>query len=140
MRSLTARCGFGGSGEGVAGCLQIVGNCLVFVEAKEAGIGADKALVEDATGQLVEFILLQRLKHADSDLGGDGNLLQGDVALFALLFQFLTKGRQTSLPLSPDGFYSVEKQSHRPFQSFPAGRGGCRELQIPRSARDDKLK
>jgi hypothetical protein len=76
---------------------------LIFVEANEAGISSDKASVEDAPRQLVEVILFQCLEHADSDLGGDGNLLQRDLALFALLFQFCTKGWQASLPLSPDG-------------------------------------
>src|SRR6266404_6939627 len=131
-RSLSTGCGFRRSGKGVAGSLQIIGNGLIFVQAKEAGIGTDKTFVEDATGQLVEFILLQRFKHADSDLGGDGNLLQCDVALFALQFQFLTKGRQTSLPLSPDGFYSVEKQSHshsRALRETGGGRRERRELQ-----------
>ena len=88
---------------GVAGSLQVVGNGLIFVEANAAGVGADEALVEDASGQLVELILFQRLQHAGPDLGGGGNLLQCDFALLALQFQFFAKGRQPNLSLSPDG-------------------------------------
>ena len=90
-------------GRGVAGSQQVFGNGLIFVQANAAGIGADKALVEDASRQLVELIFFQGPQHARPDLGGVGNLLQCDLALFALLFQFFAKGRQTSLSLSLDG-------------------------------------
>ena len=36
-----------------------IGNGLVFVEAQMAGVGADKALIEDAAGKLVEVVLLE---------------------------------------------------------------------------------
>ena len=97
------RSGFCRNGRDVAGSLQVFGNGLIFVESNAARIGADEALVEDAPGQLVELIFFQGLQHARPDLGGDRNLLQCDLALFALQFQSFAKGRQTSLPLSPDG-------------------------------------
>src|ERR1700723_3668 len=84
----------------VAGGLQVVGNYLIFVEADAAGVSAHETLIKDASRQLIEFILFQRLQHAGANFGGGGNLLQRDVALFALLFQFFTKGRQPSLSLS----------------------------------------
>jgi len=101
--SVFPRCDFRGNGRGVAGSFEVIGNGLIFVEANEAGIGADEALVEDAAGQLVEFIFFQGLQHAGADFGGDGDFLERDLALFALQFQFFAKGRQTSLPLSLDG-------------------------------------
>jgi hypothetical protein len=101
-RSVFAHCDFRGNGRGVAGSFEVLGNGLIFIEANEAGIGADKALIEDASGQLIEPILFQCLQHARADLGGAGNLLQCDLALLALQFQFFAKGRQTSLPLLLD--------------------------------------
>ncbi len=97
------RFGFCGNGREVAGRLQVFGNGLIFVEANETRIGANEAFVENASGQLAEVILFQRLQHAGADFGGDGNLLQCDLAFLALLFQSFAKGRQSSLPLSPDG-------------------------------------
>src|SRR5208282_4215103 len=70
---------------GVTGSLQVFNNGLIFVEANETRIGADEAFVENAPGQLAEVILFQRLQHAGPDLGGEGNLLQCDLALLALL-------------------------------------------------------
>ena len=87
---------------GITRSLQVVGYSLILVEANETRISADKAFVEDASRQLVELVFFQRLQHAGADLGGDGNLLEGDLALLALLFQFFAKGRQTSLSLSLD--------------------------------------
>lgn len=82
----------------LAGCFQIVGNGLFFVEADAAGIGANESFVEDTAGQLAELVLFERLKHARSNLRGGGNLLQGDGALFAFALQFFAKGRQGTLP------------------------------------------
>lgn len=88
---------------GIAGRLEIISDCLIFIEANEARISADKSFVENASGQLVELVFFQRLQHAGTDFSGDGNLLECDLALLALLFQFFAKGRQTSLSLSLDG-------------------------------------
>ena len=121
-RSALAGGDFRRHGRRVAGSLQILGNGLVFIEAEAAGIGADKALVEDASRQLVELIFLQRLQHAGADLSGAGNLLQGDLALFAFLFQFFAKGRQPSLSLSLDGErnFTLSRSGIIGVWSFPA--------------------
>ena len=89
--------GFGSGGRGIAGGLQVFGDGLIFVEANAPRVGANESLIEDASGQLVELILLQRLQHAGADFGGDGNLLQRDFALLAFLSQLFAKGGQTSL-------------------------------------------
>jgi hypothetical protein len=90
--SVFASFDFDGNWRGVAGGQQIVGNRLIFIEAHKARIGADEALIEDASRQLAELIFFQSLQHAGADLGGDGNLLQRDLALFALQLQFFAKG------------------------------------------------
>ena len=59
---------------------------LIFVEAYAAGVSADEAPIKDASRQLVELILLERLEKAGANFGGGGNLLESDVALLALLF------------------------------------------------------
>ena len=116
---------------------QVVGNGLIFVEANATGIGADEALVEDAPRQLVELILFQRLQHARPDFGGAGNLLQRDFALFALQLQFFAKGRQPSLPLSPDGERNSTLSGSK-IIDYSVGtepRASSRELRAKRAAR-----
>ena len=80
----------------VAGGFQVVGDSLVFINAEGAGVGADKSLVENAAGELAEFFLLQGLEHAGADLGGGGNLLERDFALFAFELEFFAEGRQVA--------------------------------------------
>src|SRR6266852_1678666 len=92
---------FGGGA--FSGGFQVVGHRLVFVHSHMLGIGAHKAFVEYAAGQLVEFFFFQSLQHAHSDFGGEGNLLQRDGTFFALELQFFAKGRQAILPSGSDG-------------------------------------
>jgi hypothetical protein len=46
------------------------------------GVCADEALVEHAARQVTEVVLLQRVQVAEVDLGGLGDLAQGDLPQF----------------------------------------------------------
>lgn len=74
--------------------LKIIGDGLLFVESDDAGVGADKSLVEDAAGQLGEFVFFKGLQHPRADFGGLGNLVKSDFALLALAPQIFAEGRQ----------------------------------------------
>ena len=69
-----------------------IGDSLVLVDTQMAGIGADETLVEDASGKLVEVVLLECGQEAGADLGGDGDVVQRDLALFPLPLQPCPKG------------------------------------------------
>lgn len=55
----------------------------VFVQTEAAEVAAKDAAVEDAAGEQVEALVLKGAEVADADLGGLGDLLQGDAGFFA---------------------------------------------------------
>jgi hypothetical protein len=57
-----------------------------------AGIGADKALIEDAAGKLIEAVFFNGGQETGADLGGHSNLVQRDLALFPFPLQSCPKG------------------------------------------------
>jgi hypothetical protein len=65
---------------------------LLFIESKIFCVGADKTFVEDATGKFGEVFVLQGMEHARADLGGFGDLLDGDSAHLALALHSLAEG------------------------------------------------
>ena len=58
----------------------VLGQDLVRIEADGPGVGADDALDEESARHEVEAVVLQGLQVAGDDLGGRGDLLDGDVA------------------------------------------------------------
>lgn len=67
---------------------EIVADCFLGVDADLAGVGADETLVENATGELVEALLFQRLEHAGADFSGVRNGFKRNAALLALFAEF----------------------------------------------------
>ncbi len=101
---MAARTGVSSGGSfGQAGCAggHEIGNGLVFVDAQMAGVGADKPFVEDAAGKLIEVVLLEGDQEAGTDLGGDRDVVQRDLALFPLPFQPCPKGFHLGRLLPP---------------------------------------
>jgi hypothetical protein len=77
---------------------QIVGYGLFFVEANLAGVGADKAFVENAAGKLVKMFVFDGTQHARTDFRGGGDGVERDTTLLALFAQFFSKRTQDGLP------------------------------------------
>ena len=71
---------------------EIIGDGFFFVETDLAGVGADKAFVEDAAGELVEMLVLNGAEHAGADFGGGGDGVERDATLLALLAKFFPEG------------------------------------------------
>jgi|ERR1700676_4126349 len=111
------RYGVGAGGRGISRSLQVIGNGLFFVQTEDAGVSPNESFIKNAARQLVELILFERPQHPSPDFSGDGDLLQRDIALLTLKFQFFAKGRQTKSPASRGRrwikFYPAEKQEHR---------------------------
>lgn len=76
---------------------EVVGDGFFFVEADLAGVGAHEALIEDATGKLVEVFVLESAQHAGADLGGAGDSLERNAALLALIAKFFSERSQGRL-------------------------------------------
>src|SRR5262245_14172462 len=74
----------------------VVGNSAVFVDAEKARVGADKSLIEDTTGQLVEMFTFQRFQMAPRNLGRFGNFIQGDAAHLSFAPQPIPKNTHGS--------------------------------------------
>ena len=64
-----------------AGGELVFGNRLGFVNSNRTGVGLNKAFVEDPAGKLVEVFFLDGEQEAGADLGGQGDLLERDLAL-----------------------------------------------------------
>jgi len=58
---------------------------FIVVQAEMFGVGANKALVENATGELVEMFLFDGPQHAGTDFGDVGDVLERDAFLLALI-------------------------------------------------------
>jgi len=97
------RCQFGFRCRRVARSQQVVGDRLVLIESDRACVGANKALVENASGQLAELFFLERLEHTRSDFGGGRNLVERDFSLLSFQLQFFAEGWQRGVSLSLDG-------------------------------------
>ena len=50
------------------------------------GVGANKPLIKDAAGELIELVRLEGDQEARGDFGGDGDVVKRDFALFPLPF------------------------------------------------------
>lgn len=84
------RFGSGGLAGGGVGT-EIAVRPILLIEAEGAGVAADDAFVEDATGKLAEAFLFQRQEVVPADFGDRGNLFQRDAAGNPLHAQFFTK-------------------------------------------------
>ena len=49
-----------------------------------AGVSADKSLIKDTAGKLVEMVLFNGAQESGADLGGDRDVVQRDLALLPL--------------------------------------------------------
>src|SRR5208337_6953 len=58
------------------GSVQIVGNCLVLINAEVLGISANITFVEDAAGKLIELFLFQCPKQTRPNLCGSGDFVE----------------------------------------------------------------
>jgi len=61
----------------------VFGDKAIFVEAEEAGDGADEAAIEDAAGELVPLVAFEGFEEAGADACGGGDFLEGDAAHFS---------------------------------------------------------
>ena len=71
-------------GRRLVGRVQVIGNCLFFVDAEVPGVGANITLVEDAAGKHVEVFLFEGAKQARPNLGSGRNLVERDTTRLAL--------------------------------------------------------
>ena len=78
---------------------QIIGDSLLFVQADATGVSSHESFIEDATRKTFKLIFFQRLQETGADLGGFGNLLEGDAASFALLFEAWSEENHTRILL-----------------------------------------
>jgi len=81
----------------LAHCGQVVRYGFFFVESDLAGVGAHKAFVEDASGELVEVLFFEGAEHASADFGGVGDGIEPDALLLALLAKFFSECTQGRL-------------------------------------------
>lgn len=70
---------------------EIVGEGFFFIESDDAGIGADKASIEDAAGELVELLLFEGAEHTRADFCSAGDGVEGEAATLAVLAKFFSK-------------------------------------------------
>ncbi len=70
---------------------QVIGEGFVLVETDLAREGADKTLVEDAAGELVEVLVLDRAEHAGANLGGGRDGFEREAAQLALSAKFFSE-------------------------------------------------
>jgi hypothetical protein len=76
--------GFVGEWSGSGGG-EIVSDGLLFIHVQTARVSPDKALVEDASGELVEVFFFESTQHAGAYFRRQGDFLEGDALLLALL-------------------------------------------------------
>lgn len=70
----------------------------LFVQAHDAGVSADNALVENPAGKLLKLLLLQRLQVATANLGRLGDAEKGYAAILALLPQIVPELSHAVVP------------------------------------------
>jgi hypothetical protein len=70
---------------------EIAVESLFFAEPELAGISADETLIEDAAGKLIEAFLFNCPKHARTDLGDAGNVIERELFLLARLTEFVSE-------------------------------------------------
>ena len=63
-------------GRSLVRSLQVVGDRLFFIDAYVLGVAANITFVEDAAGEKIELLLLERAQQACADLGGGGYLVE----------------------------------------------------------------
>ena len=66
-------------------CRQIVGNRLLLVHTQMPGVGANEALIENASRKLLEVFLFYRAKETSADLCAQGNFVERDPTPFPFL-------------------------------------------------------
>jgi hypothetical protein len=76
---------------------EVIGYCLIFVQANLAGVGADESLIEDASGKLIEMLIFNRAQHAGADFCRGGNGFERDAAQLALPAKIVPKRTQGGL-------------------------------------------
>ena len=79
--------------------LQVVGDRLLLVNADVLGVGADISLVEDAAGERFELFIFQGAEQASPNLGGGGDVVEGDVPQLPLATQPFAECTHFSLGL-----------------------------------------
>jgi hypothetical protein len=70
---------------------QVVVYDFFFIEADLAGVGADKAFIENAAGELVKMFVLNGAEHARADLRGGGDGVERNATQFSLLAKFFSE-------------------------------------------------
>ena len=63
-----------------SGGSDVIGHGLFLIDAEELGVGANESFVEDAAGEEIEFLILERFEHPCADFGGSRNLVERDTA------------------------------------------------------------
>ena len=69
----------------------IIGHCLIFIDAEESRIGADKAFVENSARQGVEVLVFQGFQVPAGDLGGFRDLIQSNSPHFPIPPELIAK-------------------------------------------------
>ena len=80
-----------------ADCIEIVGDGRLLVDPEIASVGADKTLIEDAAGKLLEVFVFESLQHAGANLRSERDVLECDALFFPFLFEPRAKGRHSVL-------------------------------------------
>src|SRR5271167_3629983 len=64
--------------------LQVIGNCLFFVDAEVPGVSANITLVEDAARKQIEVFVFDCAKKAGANLRSGRNFVESDTTHLAL--------------------------------------------------------
>jgi hypothetical protein len=70
---------------------QVVVYDFFFIKADLAGVGADKAFIENAAGELVKMFVLNGAEHARADFRGGGDGVERNATQFSLLAKFFSE-------------------------------------------------
>lgn len=70
---------------------QIIVDSILVVQAKMLGVGANKSLVENAAGKLIEVFFFDGAQHAHADLGDVGNVIEREFSLLARFAEFVSE-------------------------------------------------
>jgi hypothetical protein len=55
------------------------------------GVGANKSLIEDAPGKLIEMFFFDRAEHAHPNLGDVGNVIERELFFLARFAEFVSE-------------------------------------------------
>lgn len=113
---------------------QIVRNRLIFVEADLSGVSANKTLIKDSAGKLIELLVFKRAQHPRADLSRIGDGVERDPAPLALLPKFFSKRSQRWLRERVNSRPHRDGNHHR--RKVGVDATGVRELRLRGCLRD----